>query len=155
MALNTRGSVDPRWLTNNRSVSRALNLATVEIFKTGVGGNTYDAATNTWTSTTEAVYSGRARIQQVNAVSETSDNYNPTFVKTVRVQIAYNTNEASGAVGAMPDIRPGQKMRVTASPYNESLTKFIYVVTDVLNSSNSWERTILCRVDTELDPTEV
>jgi hypothetical protein len=44
-------------------------------------------------------------------------------------------------------------MIVTNSPLNETLEKFIFVVTDVLNSSNSWERTLLCRVDTELDPT--
>lgn len=155
MALNTRGSVDPRWLTHNRGVVTALQLATVEIYNPASGSQEYDATTNTWTGDTTTLYTGQARIQPVNAVSEVADNYNPTFIKTVRVQISYNKNTLTGATDAMPDIRPNDKMKVTASPNNEALTKFIYVVTDVLNSSNSWERTLLCRVDTELDPTEV
>ena len=153
MALNTRGSIDPRWLTHNRGVLRALQLADVEIYSPGDTSNAYDAATNTWTSTATEVYTGRARVQAVNAANESGNNFNPSFTKTVRVQISYNKNEITGATEAMPDIRPNHKMRITAAPYDETLTKFIYVVTDVLNSSNSWERTLLCKVDTELDPT--
>ena len=151
MALNSRGSIDPRWLTHNRSVLYGLQLASVEIFNPASGSQTYNAETNTWTGTTTSLYTGRARIQTVNAVSETTDTYNPTFIKTVRVQISYDKNELED--GLMPDIRPNDKMLVTSAPYNPSLEKFIYVVFDVLNSSNAWERTLLCRVDTELDPT--
>lgn len=153
MALNTRGSVDPRWLTHNRRVLSALELSSVEIFAANGTGQTYDATTNTWTSTAQNIYTGRARVQPVNAVNESGDNFNPSFFKTVRVQISCNKNQIEGATEAMPDIRPNYKMRITAAPYNETLTKFIYVVTDVLNSSNAWERTLLCKVDTELDPT--
>lgn len=152
MALNTRGAVDPRWLTHNRGVLRALMLATVDIVRSGGSTQEYDATTGTWTVNSTTIFTGRARVQPVNAVNETSDTYNPTFLKTVRVQLDYNSNTAAGATGEIPDIRPNDKLRVTAS-HNESLTKFIYVVTDVLNSSNAWERTLLCKVDTELDPT--
>jgi hypothetical protein len=145
LALNTRGSVDPRWTTHNRGVLRALQLATVEIFNQASTTKVYDPVTNTWTGNDTTLYTGPARVQQLNTVSETSDNYNPTFLKTVRVQIA------ASAV----DIRPNDRMRVTACATNEALTKFTYVVTDVLNSSNAWEKTILCKVDTELDPTAV
>ena len=148
MAINTRGSVDPRWLTHNRGVLRALQVATVQIYNPGSSTQVYNAATNTWSGTTTQLYSGRARIQPINAISEIADNYNPTFIKTVRVQI-------DAATSASPGIRPNDRMRVTACPSNTSLLGFIYVVTDVLNSSNPWERTLVCRVDTELDPTEV
>ena len=148
MALNTRGSVDPRWLTHNRGVLRALQLATVEIFNPASGDQVYDEATNTWSGTTTTLYSGRARIQQLNTVSETSENFNPTFIKTVRVQIDAATEDSL-------DIRPNDRMRVTACDSNTALTRFVYIVTDIINSSNPWERTILCKVDTELDPTEV
>lgn len=152
MALNSRGSVDPRWLTHNRGVLRALQLSSVEI-STGNGiSQEYDASTGTWTTTSNIIFSGPARIQPVNAVNETSDTYNPTFLKTVRVQLSYNSNTVEGATTEIPDIRPNDRLRVTSS-HNASLTKFIYVVTDVLNSSNAWERTLLCKVDTELDPT--
>lgn len=148
MALNARGSVDPRWLTHNRGVISALKLATVQIYNPASGSQEYDAAENSWTGSTTVLYTGKARIQPVNAVSEVSDNYNPTFIKTVRVQIeALRTG--------MADIRPNDRMKVTSCVSNKALEKFVYIVTDVLNSSNPWERTLLCKVDTELDPTEV
>lgn len=155
MALNSRGSVDPRWLTHNRGVGRALQLAQVEIYNPATGSQAYDATTNTWSGTATQLYNGRARVQPIGAAGDTGDTYNPTLFQTVKVQIAYNKNEITGATAAMPDIRPNDRMRITSSTYNESLTKFIYVVTGVLNSSNAWERTLLCRVDIELDPTEV
>jgi hypothetical protein len=140
-------------LTHNRGVLSALQLASVEIYSADNSSQSYDAESNTWSSSAIEVYTGRARIQPVNTINEAGDNFNQSFFKTVRVQISYNKNEIPGSILAMPDIRPNQKMRVTSSPYNETLGKFIYVVTDVLNSSNAWERTLLCKVDTELDPT--
>ena len=148
MALNSRGSVDPRWLTHNRGVLSALMLATVQIYNPASGSQTYDAVENNWTGSTTTLYTGKARIQPVNAVNEISDNYNPTFIKTVRVQIeALQTG--------MADIRPNDRMKVTACASNPALRNFVYIVTDVMNSSNPWERTLLCKVDTELDPMEV
>lgn len=153
MALNTRTAIHPKWPTHNRPVGYGLMLASVQIFNPASGSQEYDPETNTWTGSTTPLYEGMARVQPVNAVSEVTDVYNPTFIKTVRVQIAYNKNTLEGATGEMPDIRPNDKMSVISAPYNTSLEKFIYVVTDVLNSSNSWERTLVCRVDSELDPT--
>jgi hypothetical protein len=155
LALNSRGAVDPRWLTHNQAVGYALQLATVQIFNQASSEQEYDPVFNTWSGTTIARYTGPARIQPVNTVSETVDNYNPTFLKTVRVVIPYGKNTLPNSDGVVPDIRPNDRMIVTASPKNETLTKFIYTVTDVLNSSNAWERTLLCRVDTELDPTVI
>jgi hypothetical protein len=54
----------------------------------------------------------------------------------------------------MPDFRPNDRMIVTSAQFNPDLEKFIFVVTGVLNSSNPWEKTLLLRADTELDPTE-
>jgi hypothetical protein len=130
-------------------------LASVQIYNPDSGSQEYDAETNTWTGTTTPLYEGPARIQPISAVSEVTDVYNPTLIKTVRVQIAYNKNTLEGATGEMPDIRPNHKMTVSSAPYNTSLEKFIYVVVDVMNSSNSWERTLVCKVDSELDPTVV
>lgn len=153
MALNSRGAVDPRWLTHNQSVGYALQLATVDIYNPASGDQTYDADTNTWTGTTTPLYTGPARIQPVASVTETTLEYNPTTIQNVRVILPYGKNTLAGSDGVVPDIRPNDRLRVTASPYNSNLEKFIYVVIGVLNSSNAWERTLLCRVDTELDPT--
>jgi len=153
LALNTRGSVHPKWPTHNQGVGYGLMLASVQIYNPSSGSQQYNATTNSWTGNVTALYTGKARIQPINAVNEVNDAYNPTFIKTVRVQIAYNKNQITGATAAMPDIRPNDRMKVTSSPFNLALEKFVYVVTDVMNSSNSWERTLICRVDSELDPT--
>lgn len=155
MALNSRSAIHPKWPTHNRPVGYGLMLASVQIYNPASDSQEYDAETNSWTGSTTPLYEGKARIQPVNAVNEVADSYNPTFLKTVRVQIAYNKNVLEDGTNPMPDIRPNDRMLVTDAPYNTTLEKFIYVVTDVLNSSNSWERTLVCRVDTELDPTVV
>lgn len=153
MALNSRGAVDPRWLTHNQSVGYALQLATVDIYNPASGDQTYNAETNSWTGTTTPLYTGPARIQPVASVTETTLEYNPTTIQNVRVILPYGKNTLEDSDGIVPDIRPNDRLRVTSSAYNTNLEKFIYVVIGVLNSSNAWERTLLCRVDTELDPT--
>ena len=153
LALNTRSAIHPKWPTHNQAVGYGLMLASVQIYNPASGSQEYDAESNSWTGATTALYEGKARVQPINAVNEVNDAYNPTFIKTVRVQIAYNKNQLQDATAAMPDIRPNDRMTVTSSPYNLALEKFVYVVTDVMNSSNSWERTLICRVDSELDPT--
>lgn len=154
MALNSRGSIDPRWLYHNRGVIRALQLATVEIYNPASGSQAYDVATNSWTGSSTELFTGPARVQPMAATTDSTGAYNPTSFQMVRVQISYDSNTLTGGV-SMPDIRPNDRLRVTSATYNTSLEKFIYVVTSVLNSSNNWERTLLCRVDIELDPTEV
>jgi hypothetical protein len=153
MGLNSRAAIDPRWLTHNMSVGYGLQLANVQVYNPSSQSQEYDPETNTWTGSTVVLYEGPARVQPINAVFENSDTYNPTFIKTVRVQIPYYKNEVEGATAPVPDIRPNDRMLVNSAPYNTTLEKFIYTVVDILNSSNAWERTIICRVDTELDPT--
>lgn len=140
---------------HNRSVGYGLQLAQVEVYSQGSVSQEYDPVTNTWTGEKISLYIGPARVQPVNTATEAGDDYNPTAIKTVRVQLPYNKNTVANAENPMPDIRPNHRLIVTSAPYNDTLTKFIYTVTDVLNSSNAWERTLVCRVDQELDPTEV
>jgi hypothetical protein len=70
---------------------------------------------------------------------------NDTFVRQVEVQIDFEGS-------SIADIRPGDYMLVTASPYDSTLTKFVYIVRSVINSSNPWQRTLVCEVDMESDP---
>lgn len=157
MALNTRGSVDPRWLYHNNNVGRALQLAEVEIFSRSNSERTYNAETNTWSGEAKTLYTGRARIQQTTSITETSVSmeYNPTTIQTVRITIPNGRNTLEGSNGAIPDIRPNDKIRVTSAPYNTNLERFMFVVSGVLNSSNAWEKVLLCKADIEIDPTEV
>lgn len=155
MALNSRGSVDPRWIFHNRTVALSLHLARVEIYAPSNTAQEYDAVANEWTGTKVSKWVGMARIQPVGTATDTGASYNPTLLQDVRVQLAYGNNELDGSNGEMPDFRPNDRMVVTSAPYNVDLEKFIFVVTGVLNSSNPWEKTLILRADTELNPTEI
>jgi hypothetical protein len=151
MALNSRGAIDPRWLTHNQAVGYGLQLATVEVYSSASGDQVYDPATNTFSGFTVPLYIGPARIQPTSNPTESTDSYNPTSLQVVRVILPLNKNTVEGYDGAIPDIRPNNKVRVTASAYNTQLLAFSYEVIGILNSSNAWERTLICRVDMELD----
>jgi len=153
LALNSRGSIDPRWLTHNRSVGYGLQLAQIEIYNPASGEQTYDPTTNTWSGSKTTTYTGPARVQPISNAGDAGDTYNPTLFQNVRIEIPYGKNTLSGTAGEVPDVRPNDRVIVTSSPYNSVLTKFVFTVIGVMNSSNAWERTLLCRVDTELDPT--
>jgi hypothetical protein len=155
LALNSRGSVDPRWIFHNRSVALALHLANVSIYNEASSDQQYDPLTNTWTGSKAIKWEGKARIQPIGGATGGGDVYNPTMFQGVRVQLAYGRNELTGVTDTMPDFRMNDRMIVTSAPFNAELEKFIFTVTGVLNSSNPWEKTLLCVVDTELDPTEV
>jgi hypothetical protein len=151
MALNSRGAIDPRWLTHNQAVGYGLQLATVEVYSSASGDQVYDPATNTFSGSTVPLYTGPARIQPVSNPTDSTSSYNPTSLQVVHVILPLNKNTLEGSEGALPDIRPNHKVKVVTSPHNSQLLAFSYEVTGVLNSSNAWERTLICRVDMELD----
>lgn len=149
MALNSRSAIDPRWFYHNSPVGYGLQVAKVKLYQSNDYSKVYDAETNSWSGSNTDIYIGPARIQQISTASDAGEDFSPTMIQTVRVQLPYNKNTLGGN---MPDIRPNMMMRVTSSPYNSSLESFLFEVISVLNSSNSWERTIICRADSELDP---
>lgn len=144
MALNSRSSIDPRWTTHNAGIVESLMLAQVEIYDAEFSERTYDATTNVWSGTATTLYTGKARIQPLTGASDAPSEYDPTVLQSVRVQIPLTDST--------PDIRPSHRLKVTSAPENPALEDFVYIVMGVLNSSNAWERTLMCRVDTELNP---
>lgn len=158
LALNKRPALDPRWTIHNRAVLDSFALATIEIFDLNTTANSYDTATNTWSSTSTVLWSGRARIQPRTSSRTSGDtnnlqkSYDPGVPQVVEVHIGLRENQLIGSNGAMPNLRPGHRMRVTASPVDEQLLNFDFVVRSVLNSSNPWSRMLLCEVNQELDP---
>lgn len=153
MALNSRSGIHPKWFSHSAPASYGLQVATVRIFNKNTSSNVYNPLTNTWSGTDTDLYIGPARIQQLTSVSEAGEDFNPTTLQNVRVVLPYNKNTLND--GEMPDIRPNHFLRVNESPYNDSLESFLFEVIGVLNSSNAWERTIICRVNSEIDPTNV
>lgn len=145
MALNSRSALHPKWVTHNRNVSTSFQVCTAAIYHQDLGDRVYDPVANTWDSTATEIWTGAARIQPLSASSQRTVMTNDTFVRQVQVQIDFDES-------SIADIRPGDYMLVSASPYDATLTKFVYIVRSVINSSNPWQRTLVCEVDMESDP---
>jgi len=152
MAINSRSALDPRWVYHHRKLSTSFQVCDVEIYKESFGERVYDPETNTWDSTAELLWSGKARIQPTKISSERNVPGNPSFVRQVQVQIDFGKNLVEGSEGEMADLRPGNYMTITESPYDPTLVNFLYVVRTVMGSSNPWQRTLTCEVDMESDP---
>lgn len=112
--------------------------AEVRIFTPGV--KEYDPDTDTWTSTDTTHYTGKARVQPVRSARETNNTGDGTFVQRVRFQIP---------ISADVDLRPDQQVRVTAAPLNPDLLDQQFVIVEVTDSSNPFERTFECTSNIE------
>lgn len=152
MALNGRPALDPRWLTHHRGVSRAFQLATITVYNENQAARIYNATTNTFDTNQTAIWTGKARIQPKSNGTDRNMMGNNTVIQEVEIQLDLQGNTITGSNGAMADIRPGNYIIVTASPSATQLTKFVYIVRAVVNSSNAWQRTLVCEVDVEADP---
>ncbi len=152
MTLNSRPAMDPRWSYHHRAVARAFQLCSITIYNEQLASRTYNPLTNAWSTGEVAIWSGKARIQPKNTAADRNLVGNNTFVQQVEIQIDFAGNTVAGSNGAMVDIRPGAYIIVSGSPIDPMLTKFIYVVKSVINSSNPWQRTLVCEVDMEADP---
>ena len=152
MALNIRTILDPRWIGHHRAVALGMQICDITIYNENLASRTYNATTNAWTNSDSAIWSGKARIQPISANSNRANRINPTNVREVQFQIAFNKNTLAGATASIPDLRPGNYIIVNNSPLDDTLKKFSYVIRSVVNSSNPWYRTIVAEVDMESDP---
>lgn len=152
MALNSRSALDPRWVSHHRNVSSSFQVCDIEIYNEKLGSRVYNATNNTWDTKSDNIWTGKARIQPTKISSERNVPGNPTFVRQVTMQIDFGKNQVEDSDGEMADIRPGNYVLVTESPYDPILKNFVYIVRSVMGSSNPWQRTITCEVDMESDP---
>lgn len=152
MSLNGRTALDPRWLTHHRGISRAFQLATITVYNENQSARVYNASTNTFDTNETAIWAGKARIQPKNNGVDRNLTGNNTVIQQVEMQLDLEGNTISGSGGDMVDIRPGNYIIVTSAPTATQLTKFVYIVRSVVNSSNAWQRTLMCEVDVESDP---
>jgi hypothetical protein len=152
MALNSRSALDPRWVSHHRNVASSFQVCDIEIYNEQLASRAYNATNNTWDTESSNIWAGKARIQPTKISSERNIPGNPTFVRQVTMQIDFGKNQVEDSDGEMADIRPGNYVIVTESPYDPILKNFVYIVRSVMGSSNPWQRTITCEVDMESDP---
>lgn len=102
----------------------------------------YDPETNDFPLTYIYDITSKMRVQPLRSATPRIIPNNTTDVQTVLVSVPI------GALGTT-DVRTGDQVRVTSAPLNPVLTKYTYIVFEIMDSSNPLERTLLCRMDEE------
>ena len=116
--------------------------ATINIVDPNVENQVWNASTNTYTGGDETVlWSGSARIQPLGASQnpETDYAFSSSGIRRVRIQVNIDPGRDF--------IRKGLRVRVTDGGQDSDLEKLDFVVTDAINSSYAWLRTIECEAD--------
>jgi hypothetical protein len=127
------GDIAERWFNGQ-----------ITIVDPDVEGQTWDPATNTYTGSSEVeLWSGYARIQPIGVGENPQSDYafSSAGIRRVRIQVKLDP--------ARSFIRKGLRVRVTDGGADAELEKLDFVVTNAVNSSYAWLRTIECEADTK------
>ncbi len=141
MALNSRPSLDSRWVSHNLNVEAGFNIADIEIVDSNMSDSVYNAEANTWTGSPTVLWSGKARIQASSKSSSRASRINPTSISEVEVHF----NSADPV-----DIIAGSQVVVTYSAYSPDLVNKVLVVRSSTSSTNAWNYMLLCEIDEEV-----
>lgn len=148
--LNSRRSMDPRWIVHHRSVPEGWMNADL-IIQRVLADPVWDPDTNQLVDGgLEDLWSGRGRVQpnkdwRVRSVQSASD---PQQDQYVRVQIPLRKN------GTVPHLHTSDIIRAFPDEnedsvwfYDDQLEHYTFRVRNPINSSNPWVRNILCIAD--------
>lgn len=91
----------------------------------------------------EVIFTKEARITPRRSSSTRLVPMNTTSVQSVQFQIAIGEE-------GMYDIRPGMRLRVLECLLNPVLTKYLYTIDEIVDSSNPIEQTFWAKVDNEV-----
>lgn len=138
---NARTLFSPAWQEALRGAPESAMDATVLIYDPNVQNDVYDADTDTWTRVPSNIYSGKARVQPLRSANDIAQPGNETTVQTVLISIPISTNSLA--------FRPGLRAEVLSAPLNPSLLAYQFVLSDITDSSNPIERTLLFTVNQE------
>lgn len=129
-----------RWVDGLKHVPESGMVAQIEMYT--LGERVYNEATNQYDYTKTVLYAGKARVQPLRSANPRVIPNNATTVQTVLISLPIDAVLDK-------DIRPSVQVRVTASPLNPALTKYQYVLKEIMDSSNPLERTFLSEVNQE------
>ena len=116
--------------------------ATINIVDPNVSNQEWDPFTNTYTGGTETeLWSGSARIQPLGAGDNPETDYAFSSAGTRRVRMQVKIDPTRDF------IRKGLRVRVTDGGQDSDLELLDFVVTNAINSSYAWLRTIECEAD--------
>lgn len=123
------------WQQHLSNAAQVAMNAEIEVFYTNIGEAEFDPETGDYIypESEELLYVGKARVQPIRAAVDRDQ----TQIQTVLVSIP----------DLDIDVRPKHKMRVLSCAENVSLSKYKYVVHEVVDSSNMLERTFYVKAD--------
>lgn len=138
-----------RWQAGLARAVETAMPAVVRIYRNS-GTPVYDPLTNTYTVPTIDLYgptegvarSGKARVQPLRSSRYEIQPMDSVYVQTVLISVPIG--ETQGV-----DFRASDKAQVLSSPLNEVNTGYQYIVNEIIDSSNPFERTLLCSVNLE------
>lgn len=140
----TRPVFTLRWQAGMAATMRAVMPATLRIFRPGAP--VYNPATNTYSDVSTALYGGTegapGRVQPLRSSRFEPAAMDSSYWQTVLLSVPIQDVQSV-------DFRVGDQARVLESPLNFSIEDYQYVVTEIIDSSNPLERTLLCSVSLE------
>lgn len=139
---HSRDLFSQTWVDALRGAPESAMVAAVRIYDPNTNNAILDKATNTYINAFTIWYDGIGRVQPLRSANLQNNAGNPTTVQTVLFSIPI-ANKAL-------DLRPGLQATVLSSPLNPTLTKYQYVISEILDSSNPIEKTFLCTANQEI-----
>jgi hypothetical protein len=134
-----------RWQDGLAPAMRSAMTATLRLFR--VGTPVYIPETNSYTDASVALYGGTegapGRVQPLRSSRFEPAPMDASYWQTVLISVPIQDVQAV-------DFRPGDQARVLESPLNFAIEDYQYVVTEIIDSSNPLERTLLCSVSLEV-----
>lgn len=117
-------------------------IASVQFYDPTTAEAVYDPTTNTYITVPDILLTCKARVQPIRSAAIKDRAADSTTVQTVLVSIPIG-------LAKNLDLRPRHRGRVLSSPLMPVLSNFIYVVREVMDSSNPIERTFYFDVNQE------
>lgn len=114
----------------------------IQIIDPNIGEGNYSVLNNRTTGGEPVVlWEGKARIQPIRAATPSAGTFENASIRGVRFKIPLGAD-----IGVGP-IREGLQIYVIDGGEDESLTHYNYIISNGINSSLAWNRTIEATVD--------
>ncbi len=130
------------WVDELKTSPELSQVATVTIVNPKSSQRVYNALLDTWTTAAVTAYTGPARVQPLRSASAREVRGNETTTQTFLFSLPIGLSEGV-------DFRTGFIATVTESPLNAALLNYQYVLTEITDSSNPVERTLVFTVNQE------
>lgn len=130
------------WVNGLKGAPESGMAASVRLYRLD-GAPVYDPTTNTYTTPQTDLYVGKARVQPMMYAVDRIQPNDSTINQKVLISLP---------IGPVLNVAfaLGDMLIVTAAELNPSLTKYQYILTDLMDSSNPLERTLMFTSNSEV-----